>query len=65
MASLQEAIEEAPAEYAAPRGEAEQSQAKQRRSHSLTSREWEVYELAIKGFTIKRIAEYLDISPVQ
>jgi len=62
MASLQEAIEEALAEYAASRGEAEASQANQRRLHSLTSREREVYELAIKGFTIKRIAEDLDIS---
>lgn len=62
MAALQDAIEEALSEYAASRGEAEQSQANQRRLHSLTSREKEVYELAIKGFTIKRIAEDLDIS---
>ena len=62
MASLQSAIEEALSEYEASRGEAEQSQANKRRLHSLTSREREVYELAIKGFTIKKIAEDLDIS---
>ena len=62
MAALQDAIEEALSEYANSRGEAEQSQENRRRLHSLTSREREVYDLAIKGFTIKRIAEDLDIS---
>lgn len=62
MTALLEAIEEALREHSENQGNAANSQAQKQKLHSLTTREREVYDLAIKGFTIKRIAEDLDIS---
>ena len=62
MAALQEAIEEALESHDAAASQTEHNQALKGRVQSLTTREHEVYLLAIKGFTIKRIAEELDIS---
>ncbi|MCG8414181.1 MAG: response regulator [Pseudomonadales bacterium] len=62
MAALLEAIEEALTEHSENQDSTANSQEQKRRLHSLTAREREVYDLAIKGFTIKRIAEDLDIS---
>ncbi len=62
MAALLEAIEEALKEHAENQDSTANNQAQKRKLHSLTAREREVYDLAIKGLTIKRIAEDLDIS---
>ena len=62
MAALQEAIEEALDIYGQNLDQNLQSQEFHQRVAKLTSREQEVYSLATKGYTIKRIAEELDIS---
>ena len=62
MAALREAIEEALEAHNATASQFEQNQALKNRVQTLTAREHEVYQLAIKGFTIKKIAEELDIS---
>ncbi|MEQ8312927.1 MAG: response regulator [Gammaproteobacteria bacterium] len=62
MAAMQEAISEALQILGDKLDQNQQNQEFQLRLGSLTSREHEVYLLAIKGYTIKRIAEELDIS---
>jgi len=62
MAAMQEAIEEALEVHGQNLDQNRHSQEFQSRVQQLTSREHEVYLLAIKGYTIKRIAEELDIS---
>lgn len=62
MAAMQEAIEEALEIHGQNLSENQENHELQSRLGSLTSREHEVYLLAIKGYTIKRIAEELDIS---
>lgn len=62
MAAMQEAISEALQILGDKLDQNQQSQEFKLRLGSLTSREHEVYLLAIKGYTIKRIAEELDIS---
>lgn len=62
MAAMQEAIEEALNIHGENLNQNQQSQEFHQKVASLTSREHEVYLLAIKGYTIKRIAEELDIS---
>lgn len=62
MAAMQEAITEALQILGENLDQNQQSQEFQLRLSSLTTREHEVYLLAIKGYTIKRIAEELDIS---
>lgn len=62
MAAMQEAISEALQILGDNLDQNQQGQEFRLRLGSLTSREHEVYSLAIKGYTIKRIAEELDIS---